>query len=141
MLSTRASDYALRGMVYLARQSSGRLSMAGEIAAAENMPEHFFSKIFQNLAKSGLVNSFRGSNGGFALARSPEDIRILDVIEAIDGPVCASKCTTAPESCERSGSCPFRLYWQEAEESVLSVLKKYSVADAANHVEMAESKV
>jgi Rrf2 family protein len=135
MLSTRASDYALRGMVYLARQPVGRLSMASEIASAEDMPEYFFSKIFQNLAKSGLVNSFRGSNGGFALARAPEEIKVLEVIEAIDGPVSASKCATNPGACDRSPSCPFHLYWKEAQESVLSVLGKYSLADAVRHIE------
>jgi Rrf2 family protein len=135
MLSTRASDYALRGMVYLARQPVGRLSMASEIASAEDMPEYFFSKIFQNLAKSGLVNSFRGSNGGFALARAPEEIKVLEVIEAIDGPVSASKCATNPDACDRSPACPFHLYWKEAQESVLSVLGKYSLADAVRHIE------
>ena len=141
MLSTRASDYALRGMVYLARQPSGKLSMASEIATAEDMPEYFFSKIFQSLAKSGLVNSFRGSNGGFALARSPEEIRMLDVVEAIDGPVSTSKCATSPEVCERSDTCPFHVYWKEAQESVLSVLSKYSIADAVSHIETFEQKV
>jgi len=113
MLSTRASDYALRGMVYLARQPAGKLSMASEIATAEDMPEYFFSKIFQSLAKSGLVNSFRGSNGGFVLARSPEEIRVLDVIEAIDGPISTSKCATSPDvrstftgKKPRNPSCP-----------------------------------
>ena len=135
MLSTRASDYALRGMVYLARQPEGRLSMASEIASAEDMPEYFFSKIFQNLAKSGLINSFRGSNGGFALAKAPEKIRVLDVIEAIDGPVSASKCATNPDACDRSPTCPFHLYWKETQASVVSVLGKYSIADAVLHLE------
>jgi Rrf2 family protein len=135
MLSTRASDYALRGMVYLARQPKDQLSMASEIALAEDMPEYFFSKIFQTLAKSGLVNSFRGSNGGFALAKEPEQIRVLDVIEAIDGPVSASKCATNPEACDRSPTCPFHVYWKEAQDSVLSTLGKYSLADAVQHIE------
>lgn len=141
MLSTRASDYALRGMVYLARQPAGKLSMAGEIAAAENMPEYFFSKIFQNLAKSGLVNSFRGSNGGFALAKSPEAIKILDVIEAIDGPICASKCATASDACDRNDTCPFHQYWKEVQNAILSVLNKYSLADAVQQAEAAEKRV
>ena len=130
MLSTRASDYALRGMAYLAKQTPGKLSMASEIASAENMPEYFFSKIFQNLAKSGLVNSFRGSNGGFVLARSPEDIKVLEVIEAIDGPIAASKCALDPNLCERSDMCPFHPYWKETQEAILSVLAKYTIADA-----------
>ena len=59
MQLTSGSDYGLRGLLYLARQPSGRLVVASEIAEAEKMPEYFFSKIFQNLAKAGLVNSVR----------------------------------------------------------------------------------
>lgn len=136
MLSTRASDYALRGMAYLAKQPPGKLSMASDIAVAENMPEHFFSKIFQNLAKSGLVNSFRGSNGGFALARSPEDIKILEVIEAVDGPLAASNCALNPAACERSENCPFHPYWVEAQEAIEAVFTKHTLADAIRRSEL-----
>ena len=141
MLSTRAADYALRGMVYLARQPNGKLAMASEIAAAEDMPEYFFSKIFQTLAKSGLVNSFRGSIGGFALAKPPSEIRVIDVVVAIDGPIAASKCAGSPEMCERSGTCPFHNYWRETQDSILSILSKYSLADAVQHLEAVEQKV
>ena len=140
MLSTRASDYAMRGMVYLARQSNGDLAMAAEIASAEDMPEYFFSKIFQSLAKSGLVDSFRGSNGGFKLSKSPDEIKILEIIEAIDGPVAASKCVYAPESCDRSPTCPVHPIWKETQESILAVLGKYSLGDAVRHAEQAEQQ-
>lgn len=141
MLSTRASDYALRGMVYLARKPEGELSLSAEIAAAEGMPEYFFSKIFQNLAKSGLVNSFRGSNGGFGLARRPEEIKVIEVIEAIDGALSASRCATNPSACDRSPTCPFHLYWKETQDSIVSVLGKYTLADAVRHIENAEAQV
>lgn len=141
MLSTRASDYALRGMVYLAKKSPGRLAMASEIAAAEDMPEYFFSKIFQLLAKSGLVNSFRGSNGGFMLARAPEEISVVEVVEVVDGPIATSKCAISPEACQRSSTCSFHSYWREAQESLMSVLGKYSIADAVEYMEAAEQKV
>ncbi len=141
MLSTRASDYALRGMVYLAKQPAGKLTMASEIAGAEDMPEYFFSKIFQTLAKSGLVNSFRGSNGGFTLAKSPAEIGVVEVIEAIDGPISVSKCATSPDACDRSGACPFNSYWREAQESTMSVLGKYTLADALQYIANAEWSV
>ena len=132
MLSTRASDYALRGMAYLAMQPASKLVMAAEIAAAENLPESFFSKIFQNLAKSGLVNSFRGSNGGFELARSPEKITMRQIIEAVEGPVAASRCAFAPESCEKSGDCPFHQYWTEVQDSILTLLDSHTLAEAVS---------
>jgi len=140
MLSTRASDYALRGMLYLARRANGELAMAADIASSEDMPEYFFSKIFQGLAKSGLVDSFRGSNGGFRLAKSPDDIRILEIIEAIDGPIAASKCANAPESCERSGTCPIHTIWKETQESIAATLNKYTLGDAVRNMKAAEQR-
>ena len=104
MQLTRATDYGLRGLLYLARQPGHRLVMAAEIAAAEEMPEYFFSKIFQNLAKAGLINSFRGSSGGFSLAKPPDEIGVLQVVEAIDGPLSLNKCVSDPDSCAKSGT-------------------------------------
>ncbi|MBI5117407.1 Rrf2 family transcriptional regulator [Candidatus Poribacteria bacterium] len=135
MQLTRGADYALRGLLYLARQPKGKLVMASEIAAAERIPEYFFSKLFQNLAKGGVVNSFRGSNGGFVLARSAKEITVLEVIEAIDGPVALNKCADSPEVCEKSGSCPFHEYWKEAQKALVSTLGKYTLADAVAHVD------
>lgn len=130
MQLTRGTDYGLRGLLYLAKQPADKLVMASEIASIENMPEYFFSKIFQNLAKAGLVNSYRGSSGGFTLAKSPAEISVREVIEAIEGPIAVCKCVIAPDACEKSATCPFHVYWKEAQRSLLSVLDKYTIADA-----------
>lgn len=135
---TRAADYGLRGLLYLSRESNNRMVMAGEIAEAENMPEYFFSKIFQNLAKAGIVNSSRGSSGGFSLARPPEQISLFDVLDAIEGSLCVSRCVDNPASCSRSASCPFNAYLAEAQESLFSTLRKYTLADALAYAKAAE---
>ena len=140
MLSTRAADYALRGIAYLARKPPDSLVMASEIAASEDMPEYFFSKIFQSLAKSGLVNSFRGSNGGFALAKPAEEITMREVVEAVEGPLAVTKCVISPEACEKSTTCPFHVYWKEAQESLEFVLNKYTLADAVSHMRAVEER-
>ncbi|GAB4349032.1 MAG: Rrf2 family transcriptional regulator [Candidatus Abyssubacteria bacterium] len=135
---TRAADYGLRGLLYLSKASSDRMVMAGEIAEAENMPEYFFSKIFQNLAKAGIVNSSRGSGGGFSLAKPPEQILLFDVLEAIEGSLCLSRCVDDPGSCPKSATCPFNAYLSEAQQSLYSVLRKYTLADAASYSRAAE---
>ncbi len=140
MQLTRGVDYGLQGLLHLARQPEGKLVMAGEIASAEDMPEYFFSKIFQNLAKTGLVNSFRGSSGGFSLAKSPEEITMLEVVEALEGPISLSKCVNAPETCDKSDTCPFRSYWKEAQEVLVSMLGKHTLANALSEIEAAERK-
>jgi Rrf2 family protein len=141
MQLTRGVDYGLQGLLHLAKQPANKLVMAGEIASAKDMPEYFFSKIFQNLAKAGLVNSFRGSSGGFSLARPPEEITVLEVVEALEGPISLSKCVNAPETCGKSGACPFRSYWKEAQESLVSILGKYTLANALSEIDAAERRV
>jgi Rrf2 family protein len=135
MQITSGADYGLRGLLYLARQQPGRLVVAAEIAEAEHMPEYFFSKIFQNLAKAGLVNSVRGSSGGFSLARPSDTITVLEAIEAIEGPITMGKCVIAPEVCEKSGACPFHQYLKEGRNSLTSTLGKYTLADALRYEE------
>lgn len=135
---TSGADYGLRGLLYLAKQPTGRLVVASEIAEAENMPEYFFSKIFQHMAKAGLVSSVRGSSGGFSLARPKEDITVLEAIEAVEGPINMSKCVSSPESCAKSGTCPFHTYLKEGRDSLVSVLGRYTLADALRYAELAE---
>lgn len=138
MQLTSGADYALRGLLYLAKQPPERLVVASEIAEAEKMPEYFFSKIFQALAKAGLVHSVRGSNGGFSLARPSKEITVLEAIEAIEGPIIMGKCVNAPGTCEKSDSCPFHHYLKEGKESLTSVFGKYTLADALLYAEAAK---
>ena len=63
---TKASGYGLFGMIYLAKQPQGKIVSLSEIAKAENLPEKFLAKIFQNLGRSGLIRSRRGAGGGFS---------------------------------------------------------------------------
>jgi Rrf2 family iron-sulfur cluster assembly transcriptional regulator len=135
---TSGADYGLRGLLYLAKQPPERLVVASEIAEAENMPEYFFSKIFQALAKAGLVHSVRGSNGGFSLARPLREITVLEAIEAIEGPITMGKCVDAPETCEKSDTCPFHHYLKEGKASLTSVFGKYTLADALLYAEAAK---
>ncbi|RJP26162.1 MAG: Rrf2 family transcriptional regulator [Candidatus Abyssobacteria bacterium SURF_5] len=140
MQLTSGADYGLRGLLYLAGQPLGRLVVAAEIAEAEEMPEYFFSKIFQHLAKAGIVNSVRGSSGGFSLARPSNEITVLEAIEAIEGPINMGKCVIAPESCKKSDTCPFHKFLKEGKDSLSSVLGKYTLADALRYSQSLEHR-
>lgn len=91
MRLTRAADYAVRGMVYLASRNGRRRVLINEIATAESVPPSFLAKIFQQLRKAGLVASHRGSKGGFRLRLSPKYIRLRDIIEAAQGSVTVTR--------------------------------------------------
>jgi len=108
MRLNQATDYAFRAVLYLSRLPRGQVVEARLIAGEENIPMRFLLKIFRLLTRAGIVESFRGVNGGYALARPPADITMLDVIEAIEGPIKINRCLISPEECSKkfSRKCP-----------------------------------
>src|SRR5690349_14540938 len=92
MQLTRQADYAVRAMQYLAEQPPAARLTTAEIGAAQQIPVAFLTKIMAQLAAAGLVASTRGARGGVALARAPETISLLAVIEAIEGPLRLNVC-------------------------------------------------
>ena len=129
MQFTRASDYAARVLSHLANQNSS-VSQAHLIAAATGVPESFLSKILGQLSRAGLVRSHRGARGGFSLAADPRNLTLLDVIEAIEGPVQLNLCS-GPEPCSFSGRCPIEKAFVKAEEALCDSLRSFRIAELA----------
>ncbi len=132
MRLTRGADYGARGIVYLARRPTNAVVLVGEIASAEELSESYLAKIFQDLAKEGLVRSHRGAKGGFSLARPPEQITLRQIIEAIEGPIAINRCLAPWEGCERADTCPVHPVLARAQEQLLAVLDGTTLSDLAN---------
>ena len=128
---TRKGDYAIRGMVYLAGRPEAEFAMLSEIAVAVDVPKALLAKIFQQFAKVGLVNSCRGAGGGFMLGRPAEKISLLEIIEAVEGPICLNWCLLAEGSCGRDSVCTVHPVWREVQESMRSVLGGVSLKHLA----------
>ena len=131
MQLTRAGEYGILGTLYLAERHDEPVVMLAQIAEAEGAPESFLRKIFGMLAKHGIVEAQRGRHGGFHLARAPDQISLLEVIEAIEGPIALNVCLLRPESCDKRDDCPVHHVWEEAQGALLSVLDKHSLGDLA----------
>src|SRR5512142_729842 len=131
MKLTRGGEYGIRGVLYLAQQDDGKVSMLSAIAKQQDVPPRFLAKIFQALAKAGVVKSHRGAKGGFSLARPANEITIRDVIEAVEGPVLLNVCLTGPGECNRDEICPMHAVWSEAQEKMMTVLASSNFADLA----------
>lgn len=129
MRLTRGSDYGLRGMLYMARQPLGQICLVSQVAAAENLPESYLAKIFQDLARSRLLISHRGAKGGFSLVSDPREINLLQIIEAVEGPVAIAPCLDVREGCERAELCEIYDALDAAQTQMLSVLKNTTLAD------------
>jgi Rrf2 family iron-sulfur cluster assembly transcriptional regulator len=135
MKLTRGGEYGIRGVLYLARHDDGKISMLSAIAKAQDVPPRFLAKIFQALAKAGVVKSHRGAKGGFSLARPASEITIKDVIEAIEGPIYLNVCLVGQGECSRDKICPVHAVWEEAQEKMMSVLGRANFADLAKSEE------
>jgi Rrf2 family protein len=103
VLVTREADYAVRCVVEVAR--AGHTS-AAKVARSQGISPTFLGKIVQSLAKAGILATRRGVGGGIALARPPEDFTLLEVIEAVEGPLAIIECLRQPGGCVHEGECP-----------------------------------
>jgi Rrf2 family protein len=87
MRLTRASSYALHAVVYMAAQKQNKPVASHYIAEARGIPERFLLKVLKPLVSARVLHSIKGPNGGYRLARSPSEITLLEVVEAVDGPI------------------------------------------------------
>src|SRR5208282_4498597 len=129
MQITRAGEYGVLGLMHLARGSPGQRAMIDQMSRQERIPKSFLAKIFQNLAKAGLVCSIRGSRGGFALVKNPADISVLEIIEAVEGRIVFQRCKQAKPECEHVGGCALCGLFERAQDGVKDALTRTSLRD------------
>ena len=122
MQITRAADYAVRVMVHLASLPPGSRLQKSELVELSEAPESFLSKVLQRMVAQGLITSWRGGGGGFELAQPASQVSVLNVVEAIDGPIHLNLCVPGASGCERSLACAVHPVWVEAREALAKVL-------------------
>jgi Rrf2 family protein len=137
MQITRQADYALRAMLYLARPDTDRPIATRKIAEEQEIPASFLAKIISQLSIAGLIETSRGANGGVKLKRQPEDISLLEVIEAIDGPITIEECTVDPSSCVFGDQCPIHDVFTEARKEIV---RKFSESTFDKLLEREQAK-
>ena len=123
MQITRQADYAVRAMVYLAQLKTEGKAPTSRIAQEKQIPPSFLAKIVSQLSVAGLLQTSRGAHGGVSLARSPEEITLLDVVEAIDGPILLNECVADNGVCTFGDSCAIRPIWCDAQKELVERLK------------------
>ncbi len=134
MYLSRASDYAIRAMAYLAGKPYGSIVLISDISRAEHIPELFLRKIIQSLSRAGLIVSYRGVKGGISLARPSNEITLLEIIETAQGKLYLNKCLISPESCDRIGWCPVHRVWVETQAKFLDLLRSHTLDEVALEV-------
>lgn len=120
----------MRAMIDLASRGGNGLIGAKEIASRQQIPERFLEQQITALKRAGLVISQRGSSGGCSLARAPEEITVLEVIEALDGLVIDMDCIGKKvHNCGQVSQCVIQEVWQESQVKLRDYLGSVTVAD------------
>lgn len=132
MQITKQADYAMRAVLYLAGLSAGKREATSRVAAKEKIPPSFLAKIVSQLSVAGLLETSRGARGGVSLARPAKEISVLDVVEAIDGPITFTACTGDGTACVCSEDCPMRAVWHDAQETVVKKLRSTNFQQLMN---------
>lgn len=123
MQITRQADYAVRAVLYLSRMGNDQRAATSVVAQDQRIPPSFLAKIISQLSIAGLLHTSRGARGGVTLARDPRDITLLEVIEAIDGPIMLNECVGESSACTFDNDCPLRPVWCEAQEDLVKRLR------------------
>lgn len=126
---TRKGEYAIRGIVYLASRPADQVCLLSDIAAAVDVPPTFLAKIFQQFSKIGLVKSYRGTGGGFILGRPADKITLLDVVEAVEGPIIPNRCVVDGVDCDRGHTCNVHPIWMKVQSQVRGILDKVTLKE------------
>jgi Rrf2 family protein len=127
---SQAAELAVRGVQVLAQRHGGKPVPLDEICKARELPKQYLIKLFGMLSRAGLILPIRGKGGGYKLARDPKDITLLQVIEAIEGPIAVNLCQEAPKRCDFD-KCPVRPVWADVQEYLQQKLSSVTLADAA----------
>ena len=128
-LIRRKTDYALRCLVDLAEAARGAVISVHALAQKEDVPEDLLQKIMQTLAVAGMVLPRRGRTGGFSLGRPPDQLNVLDVLEALQGPFAINRCFLGEGRCRHQDVCWLRNKLRSLQDEMVSFFRGVTIAD------------
>ena len=137
---SKKADYALMAMKHLARKTDSAASTsAREIAEQYDIPIELMAKVLQRLARSGLLTSHQGTRGGYTLSKPTPSISVADIIQAIDGPLTVTACSSQDEACEQFTKCNVRDPLWRIKDRILSSLAECSLQEISTDMPVPES--
>ena len=130
-LITRNTDYAMRALCYIAERGKESVS-AGEMVAALKIPRPFLRKLLQTLSAEGILQSFKGQGGGFALAKRPQDVPLAELVRIFQGTVELNECIFKKKICPNRKTCVLKKEIDSIKQDVLGRLQRITVASLSN---------
>ena len=124
-------DYGVRALVELAHHFGDGPTQSAEIAARQEVPEQYLDQLLSTLRRAGFIRSVRGPQGGHALIREPGDVKLSEVMIALEGSLAPIACVDDPEACTRTGGCVQREVWEQVRDATQESLDRVTIADLA----------
>ena len=139
MILKSASAHAIRAMIYLALQPEGKLCKAREIAAKGQIPSPFLGKILQQLRQHRLLESVRGSKGGYRLEVPPAKIRMIEIIRAVESDVDSDRCILRQGHCSMDQHCALHVRMEPVRAQFFEVMENTTLAEISRQQPQTES--
>lgn len=128
----RKGDYSVRAVIDLARHWDVGRRKARQIATAMDIPERYLGQILAELVRGDLLIAVAGPDGGYSLARPPDEVNLLEVVEAAEGPISLDDCVLAGGPCDWGNACPIHEAWSRAQQALIDILQQTSLAILAD---------
>ena len=126
---SQTSEYAIRALSILAQYPTDQYVLVGTLATKADLPHHYLSKILQNLVRMQILESRKGSKGGFRLARPADRITLYDVVNAIENLGTTRRCLLGQAECSDERACPLHEFWVRISNDYLETLQRTSLGD------------
>ncbi|MCK6439044.1 MAG: Rrf2 family transcriptional regulator [Planctomycetes bacterium] len=128
---SQTSEYAIRAIIDLAQQPPAAFVLTKELGERLGIPHHYLGKILQQLVRTGVLDSVRGRQGGFRLARAANSIKLREIIEPFENVDKKEECILGQDKCNDKVACPMHAFWKEVRDRYIRELESKTVADLA----------
>ncbi|MBN1301886.1 MAG: Rrf2 family transcriptional regulator [Melioribacteraceae bacterium] len=129
VIFSKKCEVALQAVLFLSTEEKGKLFNALEVSKRVKQPKEFVSKMLQVLTASGIIGSKKGKNGGFYLAKDPRNIKLIDIVEAIDGLEIFKTCVLGFPGCSEEKPCPVHNEWGKIRDETFRMLSEETLFD------------
>lgn len=129
VIFSKSCEYATQATLFIARSGEDKPVLLRDISEGLRIPHHFLSKVLQQLSRSGIVVSHKGSNGGYTLGRPGNEITLGEIIKAIDGEAFLEECVLGFPNCGDENPCPVHDQWKPAKKLILEMLSRRRVSE------------
>ncbi|MCA8917646.1 MAG: Rrf2 family transcriptional regulator [Planctomycetes bacterium] len=130
---SQTTEYAIRALIEIATRPEGEQVLAGELAESLNIPQHYLSKLLQQLVRTRVLKSVRGRNGGFSLSRPAAKVCLREVVEPFEDLKKFEDCILGQKVCSDAGACPLHEFWKNVRERYLEELDSKTLQDLSTY--------